>query len=289
METKITVKGFDWREAALYLVLTASKSERGQLHEEFHGILPTRLKSSGAHPGITRAEVKTRKLHNQDQYKSLFKRGHRTPNETDQRKLLALCLKRAIITAMQNHAYSFGNQARLQEDGGSIGERFTQALARVVMLWWDKKYKSLAQQNNVNLLFYKRYVDDVNQAMTSLPLGTRWSEEERKMIVMQEHIENDKLIASDARTLKEVLKMGNSVCEMIQLTGECPSASSNSRLPVLDLECWVGDDQTIWWRHYRKPVANFLVMLENSAMPLKIKRTVLTQEVMTRSQLRLTL
>ena len=74
---------------------------------------------------------------------------------------------------MQNHAYSFNNQAHLQEDGGSIGERFTQALARVVMLWWDRKYKCVAQQNGINILFYKRYVDDVNQAMTSLPLGTR--------------------------------------------------------------------------------------------------------------------
>ena len=33
------------------------------------------------------------------------------------------------------------------------------------------------------------------------------------------------------------------------------------------------------WQHYRKPVANFLVMLQSSAMPTRIKRTVLTQEV----------
>ena len=171
VETGIGIEGFDSKEAALYLTLTLSKSERVHLQTEFPGIMPTRLKSRGAHPGITTAEVKDQKLY-QDGYTSLFQHGQRSPNETEKRRLLALCLKQAIKTSMQNHAYSFNNQAHLQEDGGSIGERFTQALARVVMLWWDRKYKCVAQQNGINILFYKRYVDDVNQAMTSLPLGT---------------------------------------------------------------------------------------------------------------------
>ena len=56
------------------------------------------------------------------------------------------------------------------------------------------------------------------------------------MVVVREESESDKLIAPDVRTLQEILKMGNSLCEMVQLTGECPSSSQNSRMPVLDLE-----------------------------------------------------
>ena len=65
---------------------------------------------------------------------------------------------------------------------------------------------------------------------------------------------------------------------MIKLTGDCPSSNYNSKMPVLDLQCWVGEDGTVWWEHYRKPMSNYLVMLECSAMPSKIKRTCLTQE-----------
>ena len=155
VETGIGIEGFDLKEAASYLTLTSSKSERVHLQTEFPGIMPTLLKSRGAHPGITTADVKDRKLY-QDGYTSLFQHGQRSPNETEKRRLLALCLKQAIKTAMQNHAYSFNNQAHLQEDGGSIGERFTQALARVVMLWWDRKYKCVAQQNGIHT-YTKRY------------------------------------------------------------------------------------------------------------------------------------
>ena len=126
---------------------------------------------------------------------------------------------------------------------------------------------------------YKRYVDDVNEAIACLPPGSRWSNEERKMVVVQEEIDNDMSVAGDVRTLKEVVKMGSSICDMIQLTGECPTSSPGGKMPVLDLACWLGEEGTVWWQHYRKPVANFLVMLERSAMPSKMKRTVLTQEV----------
>ena len=86
--------------------------------------------------------------------------------------------------AMKNHAYSFNGKSYLQEDGGSIGERFTQALARVVMLWWDRQYKKVASEGGVSLLCYKRYVDDVNQASIGLPPGTRWSKEHKKMVLI---------------------------------------------------------------------------------------------------------
>ena len=47
---------------------------------------------------------------------------------------------------------------------------------------------------------------------------------------------------------------------------------------ALDTQIWV-ENGRILYEHYRKPMANPLVMMECSAMPTKVKRTTLTQEV----------
>ena len=72
--------------------------------------------------------------------------------------------------------------------------------------------------------------------------------------------------------------MGNSLSPMIQLTGDCPSANPNGKMPLLDTQVWV-EGNKLMHENYRKPMANPLTRLAMSAMPSKMKRTVLTQEV----------
>ena len=67
---------------------------------------------------------------------------------------------------------------------------------------------------------------------------------------------------------------------MIQLTGDCPSNNESGKMPLLNTEVWVGDNK-VQYEHYRKPSSNPLLMLEMSAMPANVKRSVLTQEVVT--------
>ena len=50
------------------------------------------------------------------------------------------------------------------------------------------------------------------------------------------------------------------------------------KMPALDTQLLIQDGR-VRYEHYRKPMANPLVMVECSAMPIKIKRTTLTQEV----------
>ena len=161
--------------------------------------------------------------------------------------------------------------------------RFTQALARLVMLDWDRKFLRLTSENNVEVLMYKRYVDDVNGISRVLEPGMRWNPEAEKMELYENQVHDDTQLSADARTVQEIVKMGSSISEMIQLTGECPSRSPGGKMPVLDLSVWVEKDadghKSIWWQHYRKPVTNMLLMMEKSAMPAKVKRTTLTQEV----------
>ena len=72
--------------------------------------------------------------------------------------------------------------------------------------------------------------------------------------------------------------MGNSIYEMVQLTGDCPSNNPNGKMPLLDTEVWV-EGNVVQYNDYRKPCSNPLLMLEMSAMPAKMKRTALTQLV----------
>ena len=129
------------------------------------------------------------------------------------------------------------------------------------------------------MLLYNRYVDDCNQALVALTPGTRWDPLQGKMVLKPEFVVPDNDIPPDQRTKEEIIKMGNSINHMIKLTGDCPSLNSDKKMPVLDLKCWVGPDNSLWWQLYRKPVSNYFVILANSAMPWKIKRTSLTQKV----------
>ena len=142
-----------------------------------------------------------------------------------------------------------------------------------VMLDGDHQFLELAKCNGVKMIMYTRYVDDGNQGLAALPPGTRWSEEEMRMLVIEDLIELDKVQPPDQRSLREII-----INPMIQLTGDTPSDNLSKKMPVLDLACWVGEEGTVWWEHYRKPMANFLLMLESSAMPNKIKRTTMVQE-----------
>ena len=98
------------------------------------------------------------------------------------------------------------------------------------------------------------------------------------MIVHPHLIEEDLAVPCDTRTAKEIAKMGSSISQMISLTWDCPSNNVNKKMALLDTEVWV-EENKVWYEHYRKPMANPLLMMEMSAMPAKVKRTTLVQEV----------
>ena len=100
------------------------------------------------------------------------------------------------------------------------------------------------------------------------------------MILHPHLMEEDLTVAGDIRTAMEVAKMGSSISNMITLTWDCPSNNDNRRMALLNTEVWV-EEGKVWYEHYRKPVANPLLMMQMSAMPAKVKRTTLVQEVVT--------
>ena len=99
---------------------------------------------------------------------------------------------------MKNHLYTFDGKVYRQSTGGPIGVELTGILARIVMIWWDKKYLEKLRNLDINLMLYKRYVDDQNSAVRALKPGVRYRD--GKLVVEVDAVEDDQLIRPDVRT-----------------------------------------------------------------------------------------
>ena len=132
----------------------------------------------------------------------------------------------------------------------------------------------------IHALLWVKYFfsNDTGNGASALAPGMSWSKEERRMILHPHLVEEDRDIPGDIRTMREVVNMANSITTMVQFTGDSPSLNKSGKMPLLDLQVLV-DNNKLWFEHYRKPMANPLLMMNISAMPDIMKRMALTQEV----------
>ena len=66
---------------------------------------------------------------------------------------------------------------------------------------------------------------------------------------------------------------------MVKMVLDCPCIHSDGLMPILDQKVKVSDMGDIHYQFYRKPMAQHQTILEKSAMPMRIKIQVLSQEV----------
>ena len=97
----------------------------------------------------------------------------------------------------------------------------------------------------------------------------------------ENQIENDREIPADIRTSRILVEIGNGICEFIKLTVDSPSMNESGWMPLLDLQCMVKNNQ-ILYKFFKKSMSSKYVMVQISAMPMKIKRNALVQEVIRR-------
>ena len=291
METNLAIEGINWIETGKYLAINLSKDEINQLG--LQEVVSTRAKKGGRSPGMTTAEIMG-KLNREEgeEVQSLFNPPTRMPTEREKKIMLAQVLKIAMLAVLQNHTYQFENgKIRLQSDGSPIGLEMAGAMARVVMIWWDKRFLGLVSKNLIPCYLYMRYIDDQNMAVKPLAPGTRWvvgpwsDRLEGKMVVMEELIKDDELLPADMRTMEELRKMADSICDIIKLEEDYPSKYDDQKLPILDLKVNVEEievtDQParpkLYYRYYRKSMSNWELMHADSALSASVKRTALTQ------------
>ena len=150
--------------------------------------------------------------------------------------MLAMAIVTGVEAVMANHCYSFNNTWRQQLDGGAIGNLLTGEIAKLVMAWWTTQFNELAANAAQDPIMVEEsdslYVDDYNFVFYILPPGMRWKHKDKKMEIEHCLIQQDMEKADDVRSMEEIIKMANSICPILQFTGDCPGANENNKLPI---------------------------------------------------------
>ena len=177
--------------------------------------------------------------------------------------MMAKAIEVAINTVMRGHVYKFNNVIKQQKVGGAIGLELTGEIAGVFMCWWDRCLKKRLAEEGIKLAVYKRYIDDINIAA--------YHQEENQS---NEGKEMDKVV------IERIQAIGNQIHKSIQLEADYPSRYEEGKVPILDVRVWVDSNNKILYEYYAKQVSSKSVVDFRSAMSLRDKRTVLTQDIL---------
>ena len=112
------------------------------------------------------------------------------------------------------------------------------------------------EEENIKTVIYKRYVDDIN-LIVEVKKGTKEDE-----------------------LWNKIKRVGDSIHGSIQLETDYPDKYPDQKVPILDIKVWVTEESRIMHEFYSKPVSSKAVVDARSAMPLKDRRTVLTQDIL---------
>ena len=86
--------------------------------------------------------------------------------------------------------------------------------------------------------------------------------------------------------MEKVKEIANSIHKSIVVKVDYPSNHENNRLPVLDMEFWIGQVEVngelkhqIFYSHYMKPVSSRYVIHKDSAISYNTKLNILTNKL----------
>ena len=151
------------------------------------------------------------------------------------------------------------------------------------MVWWDKQFRSRLQGIDVQLRLHERYIDDTNVVATKTAIGARYDGE--RITISDESITEDEEVPEDERTMKLIQSVAAHIHPSIRLTIDYPSNHTDGKVPMLDVKMWIEtieDRKVILYEHYEKDMTTKAVINARSALPMRTKRTVLTQEMLRR-------
>ena len=237
-ESTYEVEGVNAEELGLYLSLVMSEEE--QVAKGIQRYCYQRKTKTGRKPLITGQATTS---NNNDVRFKPWKPPESIPNRDEVKKMLAEALRITIQFIMKNHIYSFNNTLRKQTCGGPIGLELTGDLAQIFMHWWDKQMKMKMTQENITVLIYKRYVDDINiAALTNADQQARETEETSVKEIDREEEQpesaEDKSKEGEKMLMNKIKQIGNSIHQSIQLEMDCPALHDDRKLPMLDIKIW---------------------------------------------------
>ena len=105
-----------------------------------------------------------------------------------------------------------------------------------------------------------------------------------------EYDDREEVGHQDKENMDFVQRVANEILDCIQVTTDYPTKNSDSKMPILDLKVWMANlfdrvthevNVTVMHEHYYNNVSSKSVIDARSAVPWKVKRTILNQEVIT--------
>jgi len=204
-------------------------------------------------------------------------------SKTKRRIIEARTIEVAILVAMSNHLYTFGGKVYLQTSGGPIGLRFTACLASALMKVWDMAWCELLNKEKIRTLIYKRYVDDSRNLLLPISEGWRWQDDKFKFnkATYAEDMKTSSYEQDQIRTRQELTKAMNSLVYFLRFTGEDWTMFANGRLPTLDTEVWVENNE-VRFAFFEKPTVPNRTLQATTALSKSALYASLTQEVIRR-------
>ena len=135
------------------------------------------------------------------------------------------------------------------------------------MCHWDKELLKRLSREDIIILLYKRYQDDINALI-----------DPSRVI-----IEEEGSLARDQVIMAQLKAIIGQIDPSIKVTTDCSSNHEDERLPILDVKVWVDDleegESKLLHSHYMKPVSSRMLMHENSSHSLRMKRNVMINEI----------
>ena len=264
----VMIEGIDYEEMGLYLSYNMEREE--MVNAGIEKLCPTR-RHNRRPPIMQAAGIREDK----EQRFAPWIPPVEQPNEGQKRRMLTEAVKVAIKFIMKNHVYSFDNNMYKQARGGPIGLNLTGTIAQVVMLWWDGRFKAKLQEMGIEVLMYKRYVDDINMCTIEVAPGVVY---ENGQVVNGEVSNSEE--KADTRTFRVIKSIGDDIHQSVQLEVDTPSNHDDLKVPILDVKMYVNNGRKVMYEFYAKEVSTKSVLNARSAAPWTMKRTVLTQEVL---------
>ena len=237
----------NYTEVSKYLYIMMSQEEKES--EKLNEVLPKRVK-------VSRKPLTTNCLLSNKPEKDEWILG-RSPNDQEKRVMLANAVALGVRSVMSSHSYKMGDEIFLQKEGCPIGLNLSQAVARCCMIYYDREYLKKVKEEGMDMKMYVRYVDDSNQ------------------IICSDEKDEEKVAS-------RLMSVANNILPGIEMEADLPVKNQDFKLPILDMKCWMNDDNYAVYTHYEKPMATKQVISSRSAHPDKCKRSVHVSEMVRR-------
>ena len=150
-------------------------------------LIPTRVYRRGHHP--TRS---TKELTSRSKVPPKFTATKDFLTETETKCLVAKVVEVGVRMVVRNHLYQWKGQTWRQNVGVPTGLRLSGVIGRITMDVWLGLVRDLMNENMMVTYMIEKYVDDVNQILENLPMGTRWDSSTRKMVTTEEAADDDR-------------------------------------------------------------------------------------------------